>query len=186
MRFRFGPIDRATRDAIVGWHYPPPYDFYDWDPADDPELLLMLPASGFLAVRDEADVLVGFACFGVGGQVPGGIAGGYYDAPLLDIGLGLRPELTGRGLGLPFVLAILDEGRRRFRPPGFRLTVAAFNQRAIRVYERAGFELGPTFDSPAGGDAVPFRLMTRLEQAAAAPLPDEADAAEQDGDPAGA
>lgn len=183
MRFHFGPIDRPNRDAIVGWRYPPPYDVYDWDPQDDPDLLLVRPEEGFLAARDAAGALVGFACFGAGGQVPGGVAAGAYADPLLDVGLGLRPDLTGRGLGLAFVRAVLAEGRRRYRPAGFRLTVAAFNARAIRVYERAGFRLGPTVDSPAGGRLVPFRVMTRPDPAAECPLPGEAGGAEQDGDP---
>ena len=84
---------------------------------------------------------------------------GLYGEPLLDVGLGLRPDLTGRGLGLGFVAAVLALGRERFGPVGFRLSVAVFNERAIRVYERAGFVRGETFLSPVGGVATAFLLM---------------------------
>jgi ribosomal-protein-alanine N-acetyltransferase len=55
----------------------------------------------------------------------------------------------------------LEEGNRRFAPRSFRLAVAAFNRRAIVVYERAGFVAGPTFTSPVDGNEIPFVLMTR-------------------------
>lgn len=55
------------------------------------------------------------------------------------IGLGLRPDHTGRGFGLAFVEAGLDHARSKFDPQELSLAVAAFNRRAITVYERAGF-----------------------------------------------
>ena len=57
----------------------------------------------------------------------------------MEIGLGLRPDLTGRGLGLDFFRAGVEFARERFRPALIVLNVAAFNERAIAVYERAGF-----------------------------------------------
>jgi ribosomal-protein-alanine N-acetyltransferase len=162
MRFSFGPLGLADAEAIASWRYPSPYDFYDLGPEDDPALLA-LSAARFFAARDEAGALVGYACFGEAAQVPGGVAGGHYRDDLLDVGLGLRPDLTGRGIGGELVRAILALGRARYRPTGFRLTVAAFNLRAIKVYERAGFQLGPGFDNRERGLPVPFRLMTRPE-----------------------
>jgi hypothetical protein len=69
--------------------------------------------------------------------------------------LGMRPDLTGRGLGEEFVHAGLRFARETYSPPAFRLTVATFNQRAIRVYERAGFEIVERFgpQTPAGASA---------------------------------
>jgi ribosomal-protein-alanine N-acetyltransferase len=107
---------------------------------------------------------------------------------MVDIGLGLRPDLTGRGLGLPFVLAGLEFARERFAPEGFRLTVAAFNERAILIYERAGFRGIETFTHRTNGGEHPFVLMvressgvTRLDRAVAAdagraPRPERVDA----------
>jgi ribosomal-protein-alanine N-acetyltransferase len=161
MQFTFRAITPDDVTAIVAWHYPAPYDFYDWDPDDDPSELLD-PLVGCVVADDDTGRLAGFVCFGAGGQTPGGRRSGLYVEPFLDVGLGLRPDLTGRGLGIEFVTAALAVGRERFRPAGFRLSVAAFNERAIRVYERAGFVRGERFFSPVGGVETAFLLMRRL------------------------
>jgi [ribosomal protein S18]-alanine N-acetyltransferase len=54
--------------------------------------------------------------------------------------------------GLRFALEV-------YSPPAFRLTVAAFNRRAIRVYERAGFETVETFGAPTLGAEKEWLLM---------------------------
>ena len=58
----------------------------------------------------------------------------------VEVGIGLRPELTGRGRGEPFRRAQLDYASQQWQPPLFRLHVAAWNERAIRLYRRLGFE----------------------------------------------
>jgi RimJ/RimL family protein N-acetyltransferase len=152
-------MTRADADAVAGWRYPHPYDFYELGHEAVGELLD--PDCGYLAVTGEDGSLVGYCCFGEAGRVAGAARAGLYDDDALDLGLGLSPDLTGRGLGLGFVLAVLEEGSRRFAPRHFRLAVAGFNRRAILVYERAGFAAGPTFTSPIDGNEVPFVLMVR-------------------------
>lgn len=172
MKIQFRPMTITDAAALASWRYPAPYDFYDWVPEYDPEVLTLPIAQTFAAI-DGSGQFVGFVCFGMGARVPGGEAAGLYAARLLDIGLGLRPDLTGQGLGAAFVDAILAESRRRFSPRGFRLSVATFNRRAIRVYERAGFRAGPTCVSPVRGQPVEFLIMTRSETAGSEQPPDE-------------
>ena len=93
----------------------------------------MLNPERFFEARDEHGDTIGFYYFE---ERP----------PDLDYGLGLRPDLTGQGLGLEFFLAGLAFAHERYRPERVRLHVAAFNERARRVYERAG---------------LPHRLRTR-------------------------
>ena len=57
----------------------------------------------------------------------------------MRLGLGMRPDLTGRGLAQPFIAAGLEYARREWRPRTFRLWVASWNERALRAYRRAGF-----------------------------------------------
>ena len=109
-----------TFAEMATWRYERPYDFYDGDV--DP----VLNPERFYEALDEDGSLVGNYYFEQKGDA-------------LEIGLGLRPDLTGRGLGLEFLLAGVEFGRRRFGLPGVILNVAAFNERAIKVYERAGF-----------------------------------------------
>jgi [ribosomal protein S18]-alanine N-acetyltransferase len=78
-------------------------------------------------VKDDAGELVGHFSFKP------------KDERTIEIGLGLRPDLTGRGLGGSFLVAGIDFARERFGPETFVLSVATFNERAIKVYERAGF-----------------------------------------------
>jgi aminoglycoside 6'-N-acetyltransferase/ribosomal-protein-alanine N-acetyltransferase len=107
---------------LAAWRYEPPYDFYDGDqePVLNPER--------FFEARDENGTLVGHYYFEPRGDV-------------LEYGLGLHPDFTGRGLGLEFFRAGLEFGRERFGPKRVVLSVAAFNVRARIVYERAGFEV---------------------------------------------
>jgi RimJ/RimL family protein N-acetyltransferase len=139
-RFAFEPMGLAAARTVLAWRYDGPYAVYNADPArlEAETRAWAAPDSGCFAARDPTGALVGFCSFGADARVPGG---DYTDAGALDVGLGLRPDLTGHGHGLAFVRAILRFGRRRFRPVRFRLTVAAFNQRALRVYERAGFRV---------------------------------------------
>jgi ribosomal-protein-alanine N-acetyltransferase len=160
MRVAFSPIIETEVAVVTGWTYPPPFDFYDWDPDDDPRLLT-LPVARYFVARDESGALAGFACFGESAQVPSGAAAGLYRGDLLDIGLGLRPELTGRGLGLAYVHSVIALGTSLFAPAGFRLSVAAFNQRAIRTYQRAGFVVSGSFDHLHKGESVRFFVMER-------------------------
>jgi ribosomal-protein-alanine N-acetyltransferase len=62
----------------------------------------------------------------------------------VEVGVGIRPDLNGRGHGLPLMLEGLAEARERYHPKTFSLNVATFNRRAILTYERAGFVPGPT------------------------------------------
>lgn len=129
------PEDFAER---ASWRYEPPYDFYDDDgrPVMNPDR--------FLSVRDEAGELVGFFYFERRG-----------DSVLY--GLGLRPDHTGRGLGLAFVRAGIDAARLRFGARRIVLDVAEFNVRATKVYERAGFRaVGRHVRYFAGWGEVPF------------------------------
>jgi [ribosomal protein S18]-alanine N-acetyltransferase len=113
-----------TFAEMATWRYEPPYDFYDGDV--DP----VLNPERFYEALDEDGPLVGNYYFEQKGDS-------------LEIGLGLRPDLTGRGLGLEFLLAGIEFGRRRFGLSRVILNVAAFNERAIKLYERARFrEIG--------------------------------------------
>ena len=79
----------------------------------------------------------------------------------VEVGLGLRPDLTGCGLGREFLEQGLDFARTAFGARRFSLSVATFNERAIKVYEQAGFERVRTFDHETNGGVHPFLEMAR-------------------------
>jgi len=132
---------------------------YDGNPASITALLDERFA--YHSVRDEHDELVGYFCFGEDARIPEGRVLGLYDETVLDIGLGMRPDLTGRGLGPEFVLAGLHFAEERFSTSSFRLTVASFNVRAVRVYEKVGFEVSTTFGSSTTVGGREWLLMLR-------------------------
>ena len=148
------PITRAHAVELCTWRYPPPYDVYDMTGADPEQLLA--PGLGFHALVAEGR-LVGFRSFGPDGQVPGW----EYDDSALDTGGGLRPDLTGRGLGGHAIAAGLAFGRQRFAPTAFRVTVASFNTRALRTVKSLGFGRVGRFDATTGGGS--FEVLVRRE-----------------------
>jgi ribosomal-protein-alanine N-acetyltransferase len=73
----------------------------------------------------------------------------------------MRPDLTGQGLGVEYLLAGLVFARGRFSPERFTLSVATFNERAILVYERAGFRRNNVYKHNTNGGEYLFLSMTR-------------------------
>jgi [ribosomal protein S18]-alanine N-acetyltransferase len=149
--YRFVPMDDDDAREISRWHYQPPYDFYDWtsDPDDLEELLD--PArreDTYFSALDGEGALVGLFEFETEGET-------------VDVGLGLRPDLTGKGLGLEYLLAGLEFAQERFSPGRFTLSVATFNERAIAVYERAGFRRGAVYTHHTNGADFQFLAMAR-------------------------
>jgi ribosomal-protein-alanine N-acetyltransferase len=152
LRFTLEPITRADAEEISRWRYEEPYSMYDGDPVSVASLLK--PRFLYHSVYDERGELAGYFCFGEDARVTAGRQLGVYDKePALDVGLGMRPNLTGQGLGTEFVLAGLRFAKEAYTPPAFRLTVAAPNLRAVSVYERVGFEAVEAFGArtPDGG-----------------------------------
>lgn len=129
---------------IVTWRYPPPYDRYDLVGTET--AFFTDPENGYVALVDEGE-LIGYRVFGADGRVPGG----EYDECALDTGGGLRPELTGLGLGRQAIATGLEYGATRFRPMAFRVTVASFNIRAQRVVRSLGFAPAATFNATMDG-----------------------------------
>jgi [ribosomal protein S18]-alanine N-acetyltransferase len=148
-RFRKMRDEEATR--ISGWHYEPPYDFYNATSDSDDLQELLDPKrrkDAYFSVFDEDGVLVGFFQFERAGNT-------------LDVGLGMRPDLTGQRLGIEYLLAGLEFARERFSPERFTLSVATFNERAILVYERAGFRRGHEYVHNTNGGEYLFLSMDR-------------------------
>ena len=111
------------------------------------------PVNAYHAIVDNGGQLVAYCCFGPDARVPGGD----YDNPALDIGLGVHPDLSGQGLGGAFVDAVLRFAQQEFVPTEFRVTVAEFNERALRVWEKARFRPVQRFERKQ--DGAPFVIL---------------------------
>jgi [ribosomal protein S18]-alanine N-acetyltransferase len=140
VQFHFALMEEADARAILAWRYEGQYTIYNWDEEDDPAEMLDRRSPHY-AVKDERGELVGFFAYGSSAQVwDSGEPYLYSENNTITVGLGMRPDLTGKGLGLAFTQAGLDFAKEHFTPNYFHLYVLTFNERAMRVYERAGFE----------------------------------------------
>ena len=153
MSYTFRPLGWRDAEIVAAWRYDGPYAFYN---IARPLLLAVVLLRPLLA-------LAGMRYYAVdqGAERCAGIFSYHRQGKVVTIGLGLRPALTGQGAGEGFVRAGMALGARLFHPSTFRLTVAAFNRRAIRVYERAGFTPVRTFTQWTRGGTREFLEMAR-------------------------
>ena len=144
LNLTFLPIDEENARIVLSWRYSGKYAFYNSQPEHFDEELQTLtnPDNYYFAVTSDQGTLVACFCFGKEAQVPGGD----YSAEALDYGCGMRPDLTGLGLGTAFILAGQEFGARAFDAISFRVTVAAFNRRAIKACTKAGFNIQQKFN----------------------------------------
>ena len=136
-------MTQADAEAVAAWRYPGEYAFYDFTADPDDLALLLDPArrgDTFHAADGEDGRLAGFF------QVEPG-------AQSVELGLGLRPDLCGHGLGEGFTRLGMGLVRDLHGAARITLAVAAFNARAITVYERCGFlETGRHVRHTSGDD----------------------------------
>jgi len=134
---RVRDLTPADLDDIAGWRYDDRWAVYDSDGPLDPEL-------GYWAVVEgsrENERLVGFGCLGEDARVPGlPEADG-----VLDVGVGMRPDLVGQGRGPEFATTVLDFAHAR-GATRLRAVVQDWNIRSLRLVERLGFVRVGTHD----------------------------------------
>jgi len=135
---------------IIEWKYDGIYSFYniqnDLDVLD--EFLNPFKWNHYAAIYEDED-LVGYFTFN----------------PLnvyeVEIGLGLHPDIMGKGKGLSFVEYAIEIALKWYVPKKMIVNIAEFNQRAIRLYEKLGFEKISQFIKKINGNEYSF---VRLER----------------------
>nr|MDJ0523640.1 GNAT family N-acetyltransferase [Planctomycetota bacterium] len=118
---RCAAMTEARARATAGWSYGAPYDIYDhpsWERMKEERWGLTDPAVReleFVALLDDDDALAGFLRFMPRGLHP-------------SVGLGLRPDLCGRGLGARALEQLEQEAVRRWGSVTLELSVRTFNE----------------------------------------------------------
>ena len=146
--YHIRPITRSDAQQMAQWQYAGEYAVYSFEPEQSAETVAYLldPANRIFAVDNATGELVAFCSFGPDGQVPGG----NYNRAALDIGVGMRPNLTGQGHGTALTEAVLTFAVDTLQANKLRVTVAAFNKRAQRVIEKCGFKVDSYLQNPEG------------------------------------
>ena len=162
MTIRVQPLTEPQIRAFITWTYDGPYAVYNLSGGSPEESVAFFsdPANGYFAIVDdnspERDALLGFCNVGADARVQGGA----YDEEAIDIGIGMRPDLTGRGLGATYAAMVFDFAGERYPGRVQRVTIAAFNQRAQHLCRKFGFCVVDRFADARNGR--PFLIMTRV------------------------
>ena len=141
---------------IAAWRYPGAWAVYDaLEPPRADE--------GYWAVEDAEGRLVGFCCFGEPARVPGLDA----DSRRLDVSIGMRPELMGKGYGDEFARAVVVHTHSIANGRGLRCVVAEWNTPGRRAAEAAGFVASGEYDVDSGDRAKRYVVYTQPARAQA-------------------
>lgn len=105
IEFQIEQMNSTDAEQILKWTYQEPYSIYSMDESE--ESLNELLNGSYYLVLDDGGNLTGYFCFGESAKVPAGnLYGAYERKDYTDIGLGIRPDLCGQGLGL----RLLEQG----------------------------------------------------------------------------
>jgi len=152
LKLEFGKLTQKNAVIIANeWKYPGIYSFYDMaaDEEDYNELIdPNMRGEMYFEVLSGCE-LIGFLTLDTHENVA-------------DIGIGMRPDLTGKGLGAEFISSCLNfitENHRNVKT--ITLSVACFNIRAIKVYKKLGFKEEYCFDQQTNGGNFKFVFMRK-------------------------
>jgi RimJ/RimL family protein N-acetyltransferase len=146
MKFQIAKLSQVqAKEVCDDWIYEGDYAIYNvswadavaqrWSIADENKRAVQ-----FRGVFDERNALIGF--FRMTED----------DQDEVEIGMGMRPDLCGKGWGKAFVDAATAYTQKRFPQKRLYLEVRIFNQRAIRCYQSAGYAVKVQHEkmTPAG------------------------------------
>ncbi|MDQ3843157.1 MAG: GNAT family N-acetyltransferase [Bacteroidota bacterium] len=152
-------VNAALAKEIQTWAYPGQYSFYN--PDNSSETFSELTDGSYYAIVDKFQKeIIGYFCLGSNAQVK--VSDDdvtYSDTSFMDLGLGLKPTLCDKGLGIKFLDYCIHYIKDALQFKFLRLTVAEFNQRAIKTYRRQGFVEASYIDKRIGGKPYRFIVM---------------------------
>jgi ribosomal-protein-alanine N-acetyltransferase len=149
MRYHFVPMNKEyARTIVEHWKYGDDYSIHDYINEADHILDSTSWGKGLFAVLNEEGELVGELTTEFFDENDGCLDYDDFGPEKLNaaemwIGFGLKPELTGRGLGEGFVAACIEfaVSEHNYQGEAVRLGVPVFNERDIKVYKRVGFQV---------------------------------------------
>ncbi|MDR0269279.1 GNAT family N-acetyltransferase [Paenibacillus sp.] len=134
------PMTQGHAETCCSWRYEPPYDrIYSWLPWGQMEALGIefgdpdVREQQYVSLLDAEGALCGFAQL-------------FPMVNVIRLGVGIRPNLCGLGMGKNFLLAVVHTAKTRYPGLPIDLEVQDWNHRAIRAYQKAGFKITDTYE----------------------------------------
>ncbi|MDZ7672143.1 MAG: GNAT family protein [Halanaerobiales bacterium] len=128
---------REVAEEIANWKYKKPYNIYNIN--GDENTIKEIIEKDYYSYS-YGDIIIGYFCYGKPARVPNDNNDIYEDENYLDIGIGMNPKLCDKGKGLKFFKKAVETAYELYEKKKYRLTVAKFNERAIKVYKKYGFK----------------------------------------------
>lgn len=143
------PVESDALD-IATWEYDGEYSFYNNNKTEAKKQWAsnIHNEENTFVLYNERNELIGNCSFD-------------YDDGQIMLGVQMRPNLTGKGMGTETVKSILDFGREKYKFDNIELLVAKFNKRAIKVYEKLGFKNIDEFIWNVNGEEKEFIAMRK-------------------------
>ncbi len=134
MRLFVNKLTQEYAKQLCGWKYEGEYSVYNvsWETAAEqkwPVADPMARESDFRSVIDENGNFIGFFRMTKDEHAK------------VEIGLGLKPELCGQGLGKDFVKLITKYTLNHYPNRYVYMQVRTFNARAVKCYEACGYKV---------------------------------------------
>jgi len=127
-------MTREYAHIISTWTYDGEYSLYN----HDEEFVNECMDDNHFAFTGADGKLLGYLCFGKEARIPT-VEENVYDDNFLDIGLHIKPDLTGKKLGSTFLFKCMGYALEKFNTNRIRATIATFNKRAINLCIKSGF-----------------------------------------------
>mgnify|MGYP001794546662 CR=1 FL=1 len=131
-------MNEKSARMIINWCYDESLNFYNHHLSEIEATVqeFLNPENAYYNIFNKNNELIAYCCFGTDARVKGG----NYDIEALDIGFGINPNLIRRGITFRIIDAVFDFAQSHFSTTLFRVTVAEFNNQALRICKKAGFQ----------------------------------------------
>jgi [ribosomal protein S18]-alanine N-acetyltransferase len=154
MIFKLRKRTKEDVNEFITWTFDGVYSFYDNNIQEEKinGFLESVDSDNYYSVINDQGNLIGNCEFFNVGESP---------EEVIAVGVQMKPSLTGKGNGLRFIQAIIELGRELLGYDHLELAVVDFNKRAIKVYEKAGFNTKGNFQNNIRGKDYNFIIMEK-------------------------
>lgn len=147
------PLTQAEKREICAWKYEGGYAAYNLAPYES----MVERQAGFCNPRREGN----YAAWYWEGQLVG-FTNLLEEAQAVFVGIGVKPERCGQGFGQKILEEAYALSKRRCPGKPLYLEVRTWNARAVRCYQRAGFQIvGEPYAKMTGMGPGTFYKMVR-------------------------